>query len=262
MKLHRTEALSRERFGDHVRLRYRWDAPSIEPGRFIVARAGDLSAGLAPFLPRPFFVHDFADGVASLLFEVRGAGTAALADWGADVNVSEPLGRGFDLGGIGDGPVALIGGDVWVAPLKLLARRLALLGVSHDVYLELPATASETYVDLLHRAYPSATLAPTDGGPEAPRTVLERVGDLTRYRAVFASGPSEMLAVLSEACAGRIAAQLALRERMACADGSCFGCAVAMADGSYARACVEGPVFAAEELARPSGGVTIAGALP
>lgn len=246
MKLHPKQVLSRERFGNHVRLRYHYDGPTPQPGRFVMARPGDPSTSLVPFLPRPFFIHDYEDGVASLLFEVRGAGTALLADGGVEVFVSEPLGRGFGLDAVGEGPVALVGGGVWVAPLKLLARHLALLGVEHDTYLEVPATAPEAYADLLSETYPSAMLVPTDGGPEAPRIVLERIGDLARYRAVFASCPSEMLEAVRGTCRGRVPAQLALRERMACADGSCFGCAVLVASGGYARVCVEGPVFPAE----------------
>ena len=254
MKLHATDVLSRERFGDHVLLRYRWEGATPEPGRFVMVRAESSAQSLAPFLARPFFVHDHEDGASSLLFEVRGAGTALLAKRGETVLVSEPLGRGFVLDGIGSGPVALVGGGVWVAPLKLLARRLALLGVPHDVYLEVPASAHEAYAHLLSERYPTATLVPTDESPRAPSMVLERLGDPAHYRAVYASGPTGMLSAVREACAGRVAAQLALRERMACADGSCFGCAVPMLGGGYARACVEGPVFAGEELVLPADG--------
>jgi dihydroorotate dehydrogenase electron transfer subunit len=251
VKLHEAEVVSRERFGDHVLLRYRWKDVPPEPGQFVMARASYPSKSPAPFLSRPFFAHDHEDDVTGLLFEVRGTGTALLAEKGAPLLVSGPLGRGFDVGGAGEGPVALVGGGVWVAPLKLLARCLALRGVPHDVYLEVPATAHAAYAELLSKSYPSAVLIPSDGSPEAPRMVLERLGDLTGYRAVCVSGSVEMLAAAREACAGMVPAQLALRERMACADGSCYGCAVPLAGGGYARACVEGPVFAAEEIASP-----------
>jgi dihydroorotate dehydrogenase electron transfer subunit len=252
VKLHEVEVVSRERFGDHVLLRYRWKDVPPEPGQFVMARASHPSRSSAPFLSRPFFAHDHEEDVTGLLFEVRGMGTALLAEeGGAPLLVSGPLGRGFDLDGAGEGPFALVGGGVWVAPLKLLARHLTLRGVPHDVYLEVPATAHAAYARLLSESYPSAVLVPTDGSPEAPRVVLERLGDLTDYRAVCVSGSVEMLAAAREACAGMVAAQLALRERMACADGSCYGCAVPLAGGGYARACVEGPVFAAEEIAWP-----------
>ena len=64
-----------------------------------------------------------------------------------------------------------------------------------------------------------------------------------------------MLAAVRET--STVPAQLAVRERMACANGSCHGCAVqvwGVSSGetrtkTYARACVEGPVFPAEVLA-------------
>ncbi|MCA1740707.1 MAG: dihydroorotate dehydrogenase electron transfer subunit, partial [Actinobacteria bacterium] len=67
---------------------------------------------------------------------------------------------------------------------------------------------------------------------------------------VYASGPAGMLAAIKEASI--VPAQLALRERMACANGSCHGCAVPVREAgtiTYVRACVEGPVFPAELLA-------------
>ena len=43
--------------------------------------------------------------------------------------------------------------------------------------------------------------------------------------------------------------QVAVDQAMGCAAGTCFGCAVEGANGSPLRACREGPVFAADELA-------------
>jgi NAD(P)H-flavin reductase len=117
----------------------------------------------------------------------------------------------------------------------------------------MPGTASTAYAGWMRENYPDATLVPTDGAPSSPRAVLVRVGDLARYRAVYASGPAEMLDAVKSASEGAVPAQLALRERMACANGSCYGCAVPVWESgeriAYARACTEGPVFPAEVLA-------------
>jgi dihydroorotate dehydrogenase electron transfer subunit len=246
VKLHEVEVLVRERFGDHALLRYRWPGEAPEPGQFVMACALS-SLTFDPFLARPLFVHDYDGEAVGLLFEVRGRGTALLAGKDAGLSVSTPLGCGFVLDG--KEPVALVGGGVWVSPLKLLARALTASGIAHDMYLDVPATASAAYAAWLPRSYPHAVLIPTDGSPDAPKTVLNRLGDLSRYATIYASGPSEMLAAVKEA--STIPAQLALREQMACANGSCYGCAVPVwRDGSreYARACVEGPVFGAEEV--------------
>jgi dihydroorotate dehydrogenase electron transfer subunit len=249
VKLHAIEVLHRERFGAHTLLRYRWTGPAPEPGQFVMARTATSTRSFEPFLSRPLFAHDHDGETLSLLFEIRGRGTALLAEEDDDLLVSAPLGRGFTLDG---GPVALVGGGVWVSPLKLLGRRLARSGIAHDLYLEIPGTAPEAYAAWISENYPEATLAPTDGSEDAPQVVLSRLGDLSRYATVYASGPSEMLAAVKHACSGVVLAQLALRERMACANGSCYGCAVPVwreGQRTYARACLEGPVFSAEVLA-------------
>ncbi len=246
MKLHEVEVLGRERFGDHALLHYRWPGAAPEPGQFVMVRALS-SPTLDPFLSRPLFVHDYDGEAASLLFEVRGRGTALLAGEDAGLLISAPLGCGFVLDG--KEPVALVGGGVWVSPLKFLSRALNTSSIAHDIYLEVPATASTAYANWLPKSYPHAVLIPTDGSLNSPKTVLNHLGDFSRYAAICASGPSEMLTAVKEV--STVPAQLALRERMACANGSCYGCAVSLwKEGFriYARACIEGPVFGAEEV--------------
>lgn len=249
MKLHRVEVLEREEHGRHVLLRYRWTGVVPEPGQFVMARPG-RHADLDPFLPRPLFAHDHAGDTVSLLFEVRGRGTALLAGEDAGLLVSAPLGRGFTMGD--GGPVALVGGGVWISPLKLLSRRLEGAGIDHDIYLEVPGDSPGAYADFLRGRYEGAALVQTGGVAEPSRRVLERAGDLSRYAALYASGTAEMLGTVKHAADGVVSAQLALRERMACANGSCYGCAVPVweaGEKTYVRACVEGPVFEAGTLA-------------
>ena len=51
-----------------------------------------------------------------------------------------------------------------------------------------------------------------------------------------------MLEAVRALCAERgVAAELAMETPMACGFGSCFGCAVPLADGGYMRLCVDGP---------------------
>jgi dihydroorotate dehydrogenase electron transfer subunit len=250
VKTYEVEVSFRERFGDHTLLRYRWPREPPEPGQFVMARAATPFATLDPFLFRPLFAHDYVDGELSLLFEVRGRGTALLAEENPQLLVSAPLGRGFAAEG--GGPVALVGGGVWVSPLKLLSRHLSESGVPHDLFLEVPSTAPKAYAEWIRENYPGAALVPTDESltPSAWR-VLGCVGDLVRYRTIYASGTVEMLTAVKNASAGVVSAQLALRERMACANGSCYGCAVPVwefGELTYVRACIEGPIFPAEIL--------------
>jgi dihydroorotate dehydrogenase electron transfer subunit len=249
VKLHRVQVLHRERFGDHALIRYHWTGPPPDPGQFVMVRPASASPILDPFLARPFFAHDHEGGTMSLLFEVRGRGTLLLAEDGNELLVSAPRGRGFEVRG---GPVVLVGGGVWVAPLKLLSRRLEQASVSHDTYIEVPRDVPKDYAAWLARGYLGARFVHTEGTAGSPQMLFEEIGDLRRYSAVYASGSGETLAATKEVSEGRVAAQLALRARMACANGSCYGCAVPVlvdGDASYARACVDGPVFLAEALA-------------
>jgi hypothetical protein len=47
-----------------------------------------------------------------------------------------------------------------------------------------------------------------------------------------------------------VPAELALEAPMACGFGACYGCVVAMRNGSYARLCLDGPVLDAALLER------------
>ncbi|MDQ3911833.1 MAG: hypothetical protein M3305_08715 [Actinomycetota bacterium] len=244
--------MSRESFGNHVLIRYRWDEEAPEAGQFLMVRPQKSALTSDPFLPRPLFVHDYEGGTVSLLFEVRGRGTALLADEGTELAVSRPLGRGFALDT--DGPVALIGAGPWVSPLKLLSKSLSKIGILHYVYLGVPETAPATYGAWISENYSGAVLVPTTASPDfSTHTVLvDSLGDLNHYAGIYASGPLTMLKAVKSASAGVVLAQLALCERMACADGSCYGCAAPVRRNgvrSYLRACIEGPVLPAEVLA-------------
>ena len=245
MKFYRARVLERLWVGEHVLLRYEWTGPEPEPGQFVGVHVAE---SLDPFVPRPFFVHDRGEGEISLLFKVRGRGTRLLATGGDEVLVSAPRGRGFgmDITLASSEPAALVGGGIWVAPLKLLSRRLRERGVSHDVYLESPPDVPEEYLLWLGEAHSGADLVPTDGSDGALGRAL---GGLDGYGAVYVSGDLETLRSIRRS---RADSQLAVRERMACMDGSCYGCAVPVRSGegvSYRRACVEGPVFRAGGLA-------------
>jgi dihydroorotate dehydrogenase electron transfer subunit len=251
VKTYEVEVSSRERFGDHTLLRYRWTGAAPEPGQFVMARTLAPARSFDPFLSRPLFIHDHEGEVMSLLFEVRGRGTTLLAEEDARLLVSAPLGRGFTIDE--NGPVALVGGGVWVSPLRLLSRCLARSGVAYDVYLEIPATAPKAYTSWISENYPAASLVPTGEALDAPQMVLNCLGDPSRYAAIYASGPAAMLAAVKHSSEGTVSAQLALRERMACANGSCYGCAVLVWESGtqmYARSCIEGPVFPANVVSR------------
>ena len=239
MKFHSVEVEECERVGGYTILRYRWDSP-VEPGQFVMARAGSFPYTLDPFLARPLSFYDYEDRTASLLFEVRGRGTALL-DQAQKIEVTAPLGQGFRIENADR--AALLGGGIGVAPMKILSRRLESLGVEHDIFLGFANAATAP----ISRDFPGATVTTMDGSEGLQGTVLDAAPDLEAYSSVYACGPNPMLAAVKHAANG--SCQLSVEERMGCGNGSCNGCVVPVKDRGYVRSCVEGPVFEAEALA-------------
>jgi len=242
MKFHEVEVEERTQVGSYTLLRYRWNGP-VEPGQFVMARAAGYPVTLDPFLARPFSFYDHDGEVASLLFEVRGRGTALL-DVASTIEVTSPLGKGFAIGPR-LGRAALLGGGIGVAPLKILGRRLDAMGVPNDSFLGFAdADASE-----VAREFPGAEVATMDGSVGTHGTVLDTGVALRDYGAVYSCGPNPMLAAVKVAAGDNILCQLSVEERMGCGNGSCNGCVVPVRGGGYIRSCIEGPVFDAEVLA-------------
>jgi dihydroorotate dehydrogenase electron transfer subunit len=243
VKFHTVPLEDRREVGAYTLLSYRWEDGPVEPGQFAMARAAGYPITFDPFLARPFSFYDYDDGVASLLFDVRGRGTALLDAARQSIEVSVPLGRGFDFDAA-SGRVALLGGGIGVAPLKVLSRKLEGLGIEHDVFLGFAGARAAVVAG----EFPGAVVATMDGTAGARGTVLDVVPDLDAYTAFYACGPNPMLAAVKRAVEGRGVCQLSVEERMGCGNGSCNGCAVLTRRG-YVRSCIEGPVFAAEVLA-------------
>ena len=242
MKFYKVEVEERKVLGSYTLLRYRWNGP-VEPGRFVMARAAGYPITLDPFLARPFSFYDHDGEIASLLFEVRGRGTALL-DITSTMEVTAPLGRGFGIGP-SLGRAALVGGGIGVAPLKILGRHLDAMGVPYDVFLGF----ADAEAAVVAREFPGAEVATMDGSVGAHGAVLDTGVALRDYGAVYSCGPNPMLAAVKLAAGDEILCQLSVEERMGCGNGSCNGCVVPVRGGGYVRSCVEGPVFDAEALA-------------
>ena len=242
MKFYGVPVEERKELGIYTLISYSWHGP-VEPGQFVMARAAGYPITLDPLLARPFSFYDHDGETASLLFEVRGRGTALL-DRAGRIEVSAPLGRGFRIEPDAE-KAALLGGGVGIAPLKFLGRRMAEVGVRHDVFLGFADAATAGAA----QDFPGAAVATMDGSAGTHGTVLDAIPDLGEYGTVYACGPNPMLAAVKRAVDEDALCELSVEERMGCGNGSCNGCVVPLRGGGYVRSCVEGPVFSAEALA-------------
>lgn len=219
------------------------------PGQFV-----HINCGHSRLLRRPISVatcqSDVPDDLLSIVFEVRGQGTAWLAkrEVGDTLDVLGLLGNGFLLRA--NGRYLLAGGGIGVPPLYGCAqyadgRAVAVLGFRSAQRAILMEQYREACEDIY--LYTDDGSAGTKGYvADGVRAVLDKDKDFT---AVLACGPKPMLrGVVDAAREFGVPCQVSMEERMACGVGACLGCAVQMADGSMKHVCKDGPVFNAGEV--------------
>jgi dihydroorotate dehydrogenase electron transfer subunit len=233
--------VGRETFGPYVVLDvHDADGPSPAPGQFYMLAAVERWGGGGderPFLPRAFSFLRARDGRLSFLVDDVGPGTRRLMelDTEDELWLTGPLGEGWRPT---ERRPVLVGGGVGVAPLAALADTLAnppvLLGFRDAHHAEAAAL------------FAGAQVATDDGSSGHHGLVTDLLPDDMDDVELFACGPPAMLEAIR---ALGVPAQLALESGMACGFGACFGCVTPLAGGGYARVCVDGPVFAAAELA-------------
>jgi len=229
-------------------------AADVKPGQFVQVRVGN---GSDPFLRRTFSVcnADPRAGTVELLVDVIGRGTGMLCrlDGGSPINMIGPLGTPFDLSLGGNVPCMLVAGGIGAAPLVFVARTLLHTGARRFEFIMGSRTISaQSFLDFFTADIP-IWKATDDGSLGFAGTAADLLEDRLRTEtpaAIFCCGPHPMMrAVARIAAANDVPCQVSLEERMACGIGACLGCAVRMANGEMRRSCVDGPVFAADEVA-------------
>ncbi|MFC0861026.1 dihydroorotate dehydrogenase electron transfer subunit [Sphaerimonospora cavernae] len=233
-------------------------ADRFRPGHFVTVAAGGRDTSM--LTRRALTVHDVKPdygGTVELVFAVRGAGTAWLAEVKArdTLDLVGPLGRPFPL------PrdpctCVLVGGEYGSASLFALGDALQTRGCRVDFVLG-ATTAERVFGALRARRMGETTTLTTEDGSLGMRgkvtDVLPGVIADARADVVYACGPMAMLrGVTAVAVEFGIPAQVAVEEHMACGIGVCMTCVVPVIgeDGvtRMLRACVEGPVFRGERV--------------
>jgi dihydroorotate dehydrogenase electron transfer subunit len=214
------------------------EAPEIAA----TVRAGQfVNLGLeGPFLRRPFSVYRAQGDRIEVVLRAVGVGTTQLLAMrpGDVVSCLGPLGRGFDLGAAPRTAV-LVSGGLGVAPMPLAAKEARALGMRviwvHGARSREELCSESDGDDVI--------LATDDGSRGFAGTAVASApdGDL-----VLACGPNRMLAAVAERWPD---AQVAVETYMGCGTGVCLGCAVPLSRGGYDRACTEGPVYRAADVA-------------
>lgn len=221
-------------------------AAAAEPGQF----AQFYLPGHALRRPISICGIDRKAGTLRFVFQVRGAGTAELAEFreGDRVEILAPLGKGFPIDKTKR--TLLVGGGIGTPPLLGAAAALGGNAVAVLGFRNKEAVILEEDF----RAAGAKVLVATDDGSYGYHGLVTELAEGEDFRAVFACGPGSMLRAV-KALAERRGAEgyLSLEQRMACGVGACLGCAVALRgeDGGayYGHVCKDGPVFEMGRLA-------------
>lgn len=210
------------------------DAGAPTMGQFYMLRAWENY----PLLSRPISVYDADSLGVTFLYKVVGEGTELLSKLreGDDITCAGPYGNGYPLK---SGKIALVGGGVGIAPLYLVAKKLAENpGANVDIYLgfsdekllcdEFGALCDSLFVNV--------------GG-----YVTDDI-DPARYDAIYTCGPEIMMKTLynkAKNCAAELF--VSMENRMGCGIGACLVCTCKTSHGNK-KACKDGPVFLGKEV--------------
>jgi dihydroorotate dehydrogenase electron transfer subunit len=229
----------------------------FSPGQFVMIRVRQATD---PLLARPFsLLRADSDGF-EIVYRVVGRGTSILADKKAADSVWAfgPLGHGFDPDA--NSHAIMLAGGVGMPPLYSLAEAMIENGTNpKKITLCYGAcTARELIMtEEIEKLDVELRLSTDDGSCGHRGFATDLIDDSIAKHAtgknpsatVYACGPEPMMAAAANICREKgLALQVSLERRFACGFGVCLGCAVALKQGGYARACTEGPVFEATQI--------------
>lgn len=225
----------------------------VIPGQFLhcqVPNRHDL------LLRRPISISsvDLKRHQCKLIYRADGEGTKEMSQLKANecLDVLGPLGNGFPVEDISTSElVVVIGGGIGIPPLYEVAKQAKDRGANVIAFLGFASKEVMFYLEefqALGDVYTS-----TDDGSFGTKghlgLVLDDVLPQIEPHAVYACGPTPLLAKVDHYFEEHPRAYVSLEERMACGVGACAACGCQTKDKKtkkmrLKKVCDEGPVFA------------------
>ncbi len=239
------ERIARDVFS--LRLATSWN--DYLPGQFVMLDAPSKDT----FLRRPFGIVALDGGVLEICYKVVGRGTKSMMalSEGSPVKVMGPLGSAFQIDDSASTAI-LVAGGYGVGPMLSLAEKLVDKKINIHFLYGAKSKEDIAYESKLSSMKLDLRLATEDGslGDKGYATgALESVLKSSPKPMVFSCGPAGLLKAVAKKCDERkIPCQISVEAYMACGIGVCLGCACKDKEGSFIRACREGPVFKTTEI--------------
>lgn len=227
-------------------------ARDLEAGQFFTIAVASEPRQVVR-IPLSFSTVDTASDTVETIYAVTGPGTEALShlEEGAATSVIGPCGHGWKVS-----PeimrCLLVAGGIGITPLLSAASSLSRENIAFDAIIG-ARTADMLWGEeaLSALACETVLLATDDGTTNFQGTAADAFRALLKtetYDCILTCGPPAMLQAVAEIAAGaNIACQVSLERNMTCGFGACSTCAVKTKTGNKS-ACMDGPVFNAEEV--------------
>lgn len=222
-----------------------------KPGQFV-----HITCGTGNLLRRPISICDVKEDHMTIVFQVKGEGTAWLSKCraGDTLDVLGTLGHGFDLQILGRRPV-FIGGGIGVPPMLMTMRAAKNNGSKPEAILGF-RNRNAVILEDAFRAIGETHICTDDGSYGVPGFVTDVLKlHAQEFTAVCACGPKPMLKAVAQIAEQQgIPCQVSMEERMGCGIGACLVCAceLKLKDGQqgvrYGHVCKDGPVFDSKEV--------------
>lgn len=228
---------------------------NCKPGQFINILP---NSNWGKVMRRPMSVSYQDENSIRIIYKIVGPGTDHIGKWKVNdrVDIIGPLGNSWK--NWSDSLPILMGGGVGIAPILNLHNHLKSLNIDHvlimgarnkvEHFLE-PSTKNKIY------------LTTDDGSFGIHGKITDALShfDFKRNKSkIFTCGPPLMMeAIRKYAIKNKIKCDLALERLMACGFGICQGCTVEKHENKsndfsyrtiFALACMDGPIFPAEEI--------------
>lgn len=227
-------------------------AQNILPGQFVHMRIPGMEGHV---LRRPFSVYaaDKQADTLDILYQVVGFGSdhmTTLKD-GAELELIGPVGNRWSVQG-SNARVLLVGGGVGAAPLYMYCEELHNSGANVDMILGAATkealVTKDRYAALLGTEPACATDDGSYGHAGFCTSLVENALASNSYDVVACCGPEPLMKIVASIAAkAQVPCQVSMEKRMACGVGACLSCVVDTVHGKK-RACVDGPVFDAQEV--------------
>lgn len=226
-------------------------AQSLLPGQFVHTRIPGMEAHI---LRRPFSVYatDISAGTMDILYQDLGFGSHHMSTLQPGIQLDNigPIGAAWNTPETAQ-RVLFVGGGVGAAPLFMQVEEVLKRGI--EAWVVLGGQTKDHLVTYDRFASTKATMvAATDDGsfgePGFCTIPTKRLLDQGGFDQVMCCGPEPLMQAVSKLAAdAHVPCQVSLERRMACGVGACLSCVVETPHGKK-RACVDGPIFDAEEV--------------